>query len=67
MEAGYVVSIFFPMDKIKSVTGKSVVEVIKLAGVRVQEFCNISIQAIGPAGITFIYFFNPITKYLRNI
>jgi len=32
MEARYVVSIFFPMDKIKSVIGKNVVEVIKLAG-----------------------------------
>ena len=47
MEARYVVSIFFPVEKIKSVLGKNVVEVIKLAGVRVQEFCRISIEAIG--------------------
>jgi REP element-mobilizing transposase RayT len=47
MEARYVVSIFFPMDKIKSVLGKNVVEVIKLTGIRVQEFCKISIEAIG--------------------
>lgn len=47
MEARYVVSIFFPMDKMKSVLGKNVVEVIKLAGIRVQEFCKISIEAIG--------------------
>jgi REP element-mobilizing transposase RayT len=47
MEARYVVSIFFPMDKIKSVIGKNVVEVIKLAGIRMQEFCKVSIEAIG--------------------
>ena len=47
MEAKYVVSIFFPVERIKSVLGKNVAEVIKLAGIRVQEFCKIGIEAIG--------------------
>ncbi|HWP90667.1 MAG TPA: hypothetical protein VNN20_00505 [Thermodesulfobacteriota bacterium] len=47
MEARYVVRIFFSKDKIKSVIGKNVVEVINVAGIKVQEFCKISIEAIG--------------------